>query len=372
MPAYGAYPIADAKNPGDEISSTGEGRHISLLESDLVHPSHSDAFVDKGDPVVSATGQPAIVGVAFKSAIVATDLIAIDTEGIWNLDVVAVDDDGNSAVAGGDVIYINTSTAVLSKISAAATQVHFGYALGIITSGNTEAIAVKVHWDPLIAAQLQIRGTPGDGVVFASVGKSGNPLVYGAASDKAMEVWAKFTFPTTGGFYAIEGDVSYEPTGDSGYGTPVGVVGRVTLAEGDTFTGGQAGMEGVRGHLELTNTSVLDQASSIFCGLRGVLTATGTPTYTAFDTIACLYLDNLDANDKAGIGAKGAYLASFQNHGGTLDAALHLRGGNKCTYVFSFLTFVGAIETGNATGGPFRTIPVEIDGVAYKINAYGS
>ena len=148
MPAYGAYPVADALDVGQEISSTYEGRHITLLESDLVHPSHTDGFVNKADPIVSATGKPAIVGVSFNSAAAATDRIAIDTEGIWNLDVVASNDDGNSAVAGGDVIYINTTTAVLSKISNIATQVVFGYALGIITSGNTEAIAVKVHWSP--------------------------------------------------------------------------------------------------------------------------------------------------------------------------------------------------------------------------------
>lgn len=150
MPAYGAYPVADALTPGDEISSTGEGRHITLLESDLVHPTHADGFVDKGDPICSATGHPAIVGVAFQSAAAATDRIAIDTEGIWNLDVVAANDAGNSAVAGGDCIYINTTTAVLSKISNGATQRPFGYALGIITSGATNAIAVKVHFDQAI------------------------------------------------------------------------------------------------------------------------------------------------------------------------------------------------------------------------------
>jgi len=147
-PAYGVYPVADALDVGDEISSTYEGRHITLLESDLVHPTHADGFVDKADPVVSATGKPDIVGVALKSAAAATDKIAIDTEGIWNLDVVAANDAGNVAVAGGDVIYINTTTAVLSKISNQATQVVFGVALGIIDSGSTEAIAVKVHRDP--------------------------------------------------------------------------------------------------------------------------------------------------------------------------------------------------------------------------------
>ncbi len=147
-PAYGAYPVADALDVGQEISSTYEGRHITLLESDLVHPTHTDGFVNKADPVVCATGDQVIVGVAFGSAAAASDRIAIDTEGIWNLDVVAANDAGNVAVAGGDIIYINTTTAVLSKIRNGATQRVFGYALGIITSGSTEAIAVKVHSDP--------------------------------------------------------------------------------------------------------------------------------------------------------------------------------------------------------------------------------
>jgi len=151
MTAYGAYPIADALDPGDEISSTYEGRHITLLEGDLVHPVHTGGWVAKGDPVVSLTGRPAIVGVAFggnpAATAAVTDRIAIDTEGIWNLDVHAANDAGDVAVAGGDCIYINTTNAVLSKITNQATQVPFGYALGIVGSGLTEAIAVKVHFD---------------------------------------------------------------------------------------------------------------------------------------------------------------------------------------------------------------------------------
>jgi len=163
MPAYGAYPIADALDPGDEISSTYEGRHITLLESDLVHPTHTDGFVNKGDPIVSATGRPAIVGVAFISGAAQTDRIPIDTEGIWNLDVVATADGGDVAVAGGDCIYINTTTGVLSKITNQATQVPFGFALGIIDSGSTEAIAVKVHFDQSLDNAKRTYMTVADG-----------------------------------------------------------------------------------------------------------------------------------------------------------------------------------------------------------------
>jgi len=60
------------RSVGDEISSTYEGRHLSFVESDLTHPPHTDGFVDKGDPVNVGD----IVGVAFKSAAAATDIIS--------------------------------------------------------------------------------------------------------------------------------------------------------------------------------------------------------------------------------------------------------------------------------------------------------
>lgn len=149
MPAFGVYPIADVETAGEEVSSTYEGRHVTVLESDLIHPNHADGLVDKGDPVVFGTVALQAVGVAFKSAAAATDLVAVDTEGIWIIDVNAADDGGNVAVEGGDRLYINTTTAAVSKIATAASQVPFGYALGHVDSGNTDTIAVKVHWDPV-------------------------------------------------------------------------------------------------------------------------------------------------------------------------------------------------------------------------------
>jgi len=88
------------------------------------------------------------VGVAFSSASGVNDLIALDTEGIWALSVQAVNDEGNSAVNIGDIIFINRTTCILSKISSDTTNLVFGYALDTITSGSTAVIAVKVHWDP--------------------------------------------------------------------------------------------------------------------------------------------------------------------------------------------------------------------------------
>ena len=145
--------LATGRTAGEECSSTYEGRHITLEESYLIHPTHADAFVDHGDPVIDTDGQN-IVGVAFVSAAAATDLIAIDTEGIWFLNVQAIDDIGNIAVALGDEIYINKATAVLSKRTDKNAQQRFGYALGTVNAGYTSVVAVKVHWNPDDALEL--------------------------------------------------------------------------------------------------------------------------------------------------------------------------------------------------------------------------
>src|SRR3972149_10464448 len=104
--------LATGREAGDELSSTYEGRHLSLEESYLTHPSHADGFVDKGDPVLCGEN---IVGVALISAAAATDLISIDTEGIWFLSAVATDEDGNSAIAPGDGPVLDKTTRILRK-----------------------------------------------------------------------------------------------------------------------------------------------------------------------------------------------------------------------------------------------------------------
>ena len=163
MPGVTAGVYTGSLTAGTEVSSTYEGRHLTVLESELIHPYVADGFVDKGDPVVLCdaavpTTYGTAVGVALQSATAASDYIAIDTEGIWNLTVYAEDDFGNCAVEIGDVLYIRAGTlpgaadadgtgdAELSKISEETTQVPFGYALGSIVAGGSGVIAVKVHW----------------------------------------------------------------------------------------------------------------------------------------------------------------------------------------------------------------------------------
>lgn len=158
----GVYPDKNALAAGDQISSTYEGRHLTFVESELNHPYHSaDGFVDKGDPVVVQTSTGFIVGVALKSAEADTDLIAIDTEGIWNLMAYADKDEfwdkvaGEGAIVPGDPLFIDSvsATAITAGIGACgiskrrdyATQVPFGFALGSLDNEDEGRIAVKVH-----------------------------------------------------------------------------------------------------------------------------------------------------------------------------------------------------------------------------------
>lgn len=113
------------------------GEHVEVTESLLTHPSHTDSLVDANDPVVKGV----LVGVALASAAANTDGIPIATQGVWTLSVTGTDNSGNSAVAFGDRVYIDASTAALTKN---ATKVAFGIALGAVNSAATTSIAVKV------------------------------------------------------------------------------------------------------------------------------------------------------------------------------------------------------------------------------------
>lgn len=125
-------PYAEA---GEEVSSTGEGRHVYVQESVLVHADPGDGLVNKGQPVAFFEG----VGIALKSATSASENVPVDTEGIWRVSVVA-----EAAVMIGQSLFINTSGVVTD--SPVDGQAVFGYALQTISGAGTEIIAVKVHW----------------------------------------------------------------------------------------------------------------------------------------------------------------------------------------------------------------------------------
>ncbi len=159
----GRYP--GEQTAGTQVSSTYEGRHLTVLESELIHPFIADGFVNKGDPIIVCDdGVPGtfgnLVGVAFLAAAAATEYISFDTEGIFNLTVYAENDAGNVAIEIGDPLYIRAGNltgaasadglgdAEISKITDIANQVFFGYALGSMVAGGSGVIAIKVHASP--------------------------------------------------------------------------------------------------------------------------------------------------------------------------------------------------------------------------------
>lgn len=130
-----------------QISSTYEGRHVTMAASLLNAPAGAGQVVAK-DPVTFGTVHDGYgVGVAFTSG-TGTDQIAVDTEGIWALEVDPTGDEGASPVEIGNTIFINRTTCVLSKISSDTTNIVFGYAMDTIPGSSPVVIAVKVHWNP--------------------------------------------------------------------------------------------------------------------------------------------------------------------------------------------------------------------------------
>ena len=167
MSPQGVYPSADACEIGEEISSTYEGRHVTLYADNISHGSQVD-YVTKGYGVwfEEAVGMPFVTQAAGDN-----NLHAIDTEGIWCVDVYGYNDAGACTVIPGEKLYINTTTGLVSKINNVITQLPFGYALGNVGSGATERIAVKVHYDPNGWTDRDMYGTWADGIASDDVFK---------------------------------------------------------------------------------------------------------------------------------------------------------------------------------------------------------
>jgi len=157
MTAYAESGYLTGNTAGTQVSSTYEGRMIILLESGMTHPSHTDGFVDKGDPIVYGD----IVGVAMMSAAAGTDYITVDTEGIWNLTVTGTHSDGTadgagSAVAIGDDLYINISDGTITKEKDPSTHRYFGTALGAVAASTAVVMAVKVHGTTNVLTKINV------------------------------------------------------------------------------------------------------------------------------------------------------------------------------------------------------------------------
>lgn len=93
------------------------------------------------------SGDPCVVGQIFGVATIDTQAdgtLVLDTQGVYDLPVKAIDGGGNSAVAIGDIIY--HTEADTPKLSKKSTGVRFGKALETITSGATDTILVRLGY----------------------------------------------------------------------------------------------------------------------------------------------------------------------------------------------------------------------------------
>lgn len=272
--------LATGHLAGEECSSTYEGRHLTIEESLITHPTHADGFVDGGDPVMVGEN---IVGVAFSSAAAATDFIAIDTEGIWFLTVSGTNYEGNSAVNEGDEIFINKTTCLLSKNSNKYTHARFGYALGDVNSGSSAVCAIKVHWIPDDATER--------------VGTSAVPMPIPAALLYGYEKW--YTTSITSG--ASQAD--YTRLDVTAAGTQTCLAGRSKVMLTANGAGNAYGE-----HDTLETDTAAGTITGLGCGVRGNLVianrAHGTGTwYGVFAEIFALGNSAaLPANSNAALG----------------------------------------------------------------------
>jgi len=126
---------------GEECSSTYEGRHLTILGARLDSVSKkASAGILKGEAVLFGDEG---VGVAFNDvahADLATTGVAVDTEGVWWLNVVT-----SATMAPGDIVYIHNTNFNLTDTSTGARR--FGYVVADVASGSGSAVLapVKVH-----------------------------------------------------------------------------------------------------------------------------------------------------------------------------------------------------------------------------------
>ncbi len=293
---------------GTQVSSTYEGRHITATAAELNHGNQT--VVTKGYPVIFGINAASAygVGVAFNTEVAGTDLIAVDTEGIWNLTVLATDDAAGAGgvVRAGDPLYISTTTALISKIRNLVTQIPFGYALGGIAQDQSEVIAVKVHWDP--------RQPQDEYAVFAA----------GHAADNAMSINVTDTSALAAGNHRAL---------HISYGNTVNMVGGIRgLGVDVVSTGDAASMNAISVYTGGLGTATIPEISGLNVYMDDI--GAGASCSQKF----CINLNN-DNGDDATIGG----FIRVYSHAANLDCVIYL-GNNGGNMIDNLLYFSAGVE----------------------------
>ena len=175
------------------------------------------------------------------------------------------------------------------------------------------------------------------------------------------------TYTAVDGYHlGLMGAVIIAPTGGTGYGGAIGVFGEANIQ--GIHTGGTNYSFGVRGTLQLNDTTVINDGSSIFGAINASMKDNATPTLTA-GHICGIYVENLiDADLSAITGISSMiYIANNSSATCTVDSAIYLYGP-KVTYFAQIYdgTVSGCIaSSAGASSGKY--IVVDVDGVDYKI-----
>jgi len=190
--------------------------------------------------------------------------------------------------------------------------------------------------------------------------------LHAASGEYGIRVQNTYTYATSGAHKVISGEVTYTPSTE-GYSTPIGVQGKVSL--GANFTGGTGYMWGVQGVLDLGTSRTLDNSSSIFAALRGVIAGSGTVD-TDCEAVCCAYLDNLNSANLNGFSAGHSSFLKMHNAGGNMDNVFEVFTGNKVSNLFRFDQCGNMVVQQSAASGTPATIAVDWEGTQYYINMY--
>lgn len=300
---------------GSQVSSAYEGRHIKVREQDMVHPGA--AICTKGSPVLfnDLTWDAMVgVGVALGTAILVTDFVEVDTEGIWNLAVVSSSDItgaiANDDIVFGDQVFIDITTGVLSKIRNANTNRPFGYTCNTTTvagAGTATVMAVKVHWDPwALSVAMPLCGVAGAPFVNDQVGVTFRQFRYdsGATAGDNRGEYLRVYYTGAGGggdcmrLYAdvvgvaaanvfglhVTAGFGESTTGGSVTGLAVGCRAQIGLPDVAMAAGGTYGavMPEIYSYGAAADPSAVTQLSLIRCVNAGDATGVGLVDHKAY------------------------------------------------------------------------------------------
>jgi len=123
---------------GDQVSSVGEGRYLTIDADDIDVPS--DDEWDPGDIIIVGDN---LAGVALTGSDSNPDFVVIDTQGVWCLGV-------NETVAAGAQLYLDPADGTLGD-TPELSDIPFGRALTDATYATVPVpCVVQVHLERAI------------------------------------------------------------------------------------------------------------------------------------------------------------------------------------------------------------------------------